>query len=115
MDKINWPRFPSLTTLFIMAPIGKIPSSSLDSDHISNLESLSVQEFVCDQGTWPTSPMPKLKSLNLRSTLSLNNQNASCIAWQNLPALKAINIQGYDLNIPEFKSHMPSALAVQVK
>ncbi len=115
MNEIDWTRFPSLQTLSIASPLGKVPSSWLREEGLPVLQTLQIQELSCDQTDWPKTPLPNLKSLILRSTLSLPQDELNCIAWDLLPGLTSLSIQGYQINRDQFAKNLPPLLASQIK
>ncbi|MBC7532913.1 MAG: trypsin-like serine protease [Oligoflexus sp.] len=114
-NEINWTHMPKLQTLGVGSPTGKMPTSWIREERLPVLETLQIQEFSCDQVTWPKQAMPNLKALSLRSTLAPAQNELNCINWDLLPNLTVLSIQGYRLNLDEFTAHMPANLADQLR
>lgn len=114
-SELNWSSFPKLKTLAFSSPTGKIPVSWIREEKLANLQNLQLQELSCDLGQWPKEAMPNLKSLSIRSAVSLAQTELECINWEFLPNLSELSILGYRLNLDEFTVGMPPALAAQLR
>ncbi|RYZ76561.1 MAG: hypothetical protein EOP04_31940 [Proteobacteria bacterium] len=113
--QISWPKFSILKSLTITSPLGKLPSSILNEEGLSNLQTFNMQEFACDQGVWPKTTLPNLTSITLRSTQAAPETDLVCIQWDRLPNLTELVVQGYRVDIPAFLARLPAALAQKAR
>lgn len=112
---INGTKLPNLKSFVVSSPLGKVSSSLLHEEKLSRLTTLQIQEFSCDQAEWPKVSLPNLKSLSLKSTVSLPESEIACIRWDLLPGLTELSVQGYHINVSDLTSSLPQSLAEQVR
>ncbi len=112
---LDWSKLPKLKTLVVSAPLHKVGISWLKSEGLTNLETLQIQELSCDIAVWPTVALPKLKSLNLRSTAGLTESEIACLRWDLMPNLSEISVQGYRIDSASFAAKLPKNLGYQIK
>lgn len=112
---IDGSKLPGLKSFSVASPLGRVLSSQVLAKNLTQLETLQVQEFTCDQATWPKVSLPKLKSLSLRSTSSPRQNQIACINWELLPNLSEVNLQGYHIDVSRTGSGISKLVSEQLR